>query len=282
MVFPIREVHPPAILTGQSNGRLDPAILVTTPGLAGGPNVVMVEPAARAWRAMAAAAQADGIILQTTSLVDSYRPYAVQYNAFHDRYTTQRNTEWDTKVCGGVVYYQKPGTASAACPGTSNHGLGLADDIANASGGRLDWLLAHAWDYGFSWELQSEPWHIRYCTGDAIPPAVLAYERGNQDMDVHYKIQSVDQDWNGRTYVSNRINSRRLRSPGSIQTPALAETKEVLLTDKMRGTEPWDSYLQSVAGPYYAGIAVELSDAQLNDLASKVVAQLQALVFKAQ
>jgi len=37
-------------------------------------------------------------------------------------------------------------------------------------------MLANVEQYGFSWELQAEPWHIRYVAGDDLPVAVLAYE----------------------------------------------------------------------------------------------------------
>jgi LAS superfamily LD-carboxypeptidase LdcB len=58
----------------------------------------------------------------------------------------------------------------AAVPGTSNHGWGLACDVWNVGqNGRLEWLLDNAKRFGFSWEVQSEPWHIRYVLGDDLP-----------------------------------------------------------------------------------------------------------------
>ena len=75
--------------------------------------------------------------------------------------------------------------APAGTPGTSNHGIGLAIDIASASGKRLEWLLgdgfatSNALKFGFSWEVadsknpNSEAWHIRYVCGDKLPQAVL-------------------------------------------------------------------------------------------------------------
>jgi LAS superfamily LD-carboxypeptidase LdcB len=71
--------------------------------------------------------------------------------------------------------------APLAVPGTSNHNLGIAVDIANASGKRLEWMLANAHKYGFSWELQSEPWHIRYVAGDDIPEAVKIWKESKVD-----------------------------------------------------------------------------------------------------
>jgi len=176
MAYPIRDVVLPAVLSGRTNGKLPAGILVATPGRAGGPVVTLVSPAARAWRALEVAAAAAGVILQATSTADSYRSYVVQERTFRERYTTSPLSGQSSKVWNGTRWYQRPGTAMAAVPGTSNHGLAIAVDVANASGGRLAWLLGNAERYGWSWELQSEPWHIRYVAGDAIPAAVLSFE----------------------------------------------------------------------------------------------------------
>jgi hypothetical protein len=40
----------------------------------------------------------------------------------------------------------------------------------------LQFLLDVAPSLGWSWELQSEPWHIRYVAGDKVPQAVLDFE----------------------------------------------------------------------------------------------------------
>lgn len=186
MPLPIRPVTRPLCLLGQQNGRIPATLLEDIPGLEGGPTVRLVEPAARAWRAMTAAAFADGVVLKATSTSDTFRPYAVQERIFRERYTTtpisgRRPREWN-----GRRWYQKPGTAAAAVPGTSNHGWALAVDTGTERDGdagtepidqrTLDWLLDHAEDFGWSWELQSEPWHLRYFAGDDIPAAVLAHE----------------------------------------------------------------------------------------------------------
>lgn len=182
MAFPILPIKMPAVLKGQSNGELDPKIL-TLIEVSGHPDIRLVGPAARSWVAMAAAAAADGIVLQSTSAVDSYRPYAVQSLIFHQRYSPAPVKGYiATRTCSGTKYYQRPGTAMAACPGHSNHGIALAVDVAGATGARLKWLERNAPRFGWSWEAPSEKWHIRYVTGDAIPAAVLAYEQGDEDM----------------------------------------------------------------------------------------------------
>lgn len=187
-MLPVRALVRPACLTGQTNGRLSAAIMAETPGQAGGVGVLLVEPAARAWRALCAAAKAEGHVLKIGWSNSAYRPYADQERIFRDRYTTTYLQGRPHKTWNGRRWYQKPGTAVAAVPGTSNHGWGLAVDVGeerdgdtgteSVDQGTVDWLAANEHLYGFSHELQSEPWHIRYFAGDEIPPAVLAYEAG--------------------------------------------------------------------------------------------------------
>lgn len=186
MAYPVKPLVRPACLRGSTNGLLPVGILVETPGLAGGPVVRLVEPAARAWRAMAAEAVSVGVILKATSLSDSYRPYAVQERIFRQRYTTQYLPKRPYKIWDGRRWYQKPNTAMAAVPGQSNHGWALAVDTGTERDGdpgteslndaTIAWLRANADRFGFSWEVQTEPWHLRYYRGDNIPSAVLAYE----------------------------------------------------------------------------------------------------------
>lgn len=191
MAFPVVQVSRPASLTGQSNGRLSPLILTSIPGQAGGFPIVLVTPAARSARAMIAEARKAGHVLKPSGPTDSYRPYAVQERIFRERYVP-----YFTRHTSGVVrrvwwngrwWYHRSG-AVAARPGTSNHGWALAIDLGEENDGdsgteRLDdatlaWLLANERRFGFSHEIQSERWHVRYWAGDTIPPAVLAYEKG--------------------------------------------------------------------------------------------------------
>lgn len=185
MALIVKPIVVPAALAGQSNGRLASSLLSSTPGLAGGPTVRLLTVAARAWRAMTAAAQGAGITLKTTSSADSYRTYDQQVTLFTSRYQTDPTLNgwrlWDSDGNGVAErWYKKDNVASAAVPGTSNHGWALAVDVANASGTRLGWLENHALAYGWSWELvPEEPWHLHYYTGDTIPAAVLDYETGD-------------------------------------------------------------------------------------------------------
>lgn len=168
----------PTDLAGQKNGELNPALLRDIKAPAG----KLHHLAATAWNAMQLAAYFDGIELKH---VGAYRPIKEQINLFNTRYSatkTPRKPEV-TRKYQGKTWYLKPGMAPAGTPSTSNHGIGLAIDVANCSGKRLEWLLgdgfmtSNALKYGFSWEVKdganAEAWHIRYIAGDTLPQAVL-------------------------------------------------------------------------------------------------------------
>jgi LAS superfamily LD-carboxypeptidase LdcB len=136
--------------------------------------------AADAYEAMDEAANAEGIDLSPTSQADTYRSLATQEYGFYQRYTDKPKPKWmkqTPRIYKGKAWYLKPKMAPMAVPGTSNHNLGIAVDVANASGKRLDWLLKNAHLYGFSWEVQSEPWHLRYVAGDDVPEAVAKWKK---------------------------------------------------------------------------------------------------------
>lgn len=140
--------------------------------------------AARAYQAMYAKAKSHAVDLAIT---DGYRPYTTQERLFRERYRDSYNpfaTTTSRKFWRDRWWYKRWGVATAAVPGSSNHGWGLAVDVHSAGlgsqakpGPKLRWLDEYAEDYGFSWELiPEEPWHLRYWRGDDIPAPVLAYE----------------------------------------------------------------------------------------------------------
>ena len=131
--------------------------------------------AADAWEAMVDAANAVGIKLRPSSSADTYRDYETQKRGFLTRYQVEPIVGQSTKTFEGKKWYLKKGMAMLATPGKSQHNLGLAVDVANAKGHTLDWMLANEHLFGFSHEVQSEPWHIRYTQGNQVPPAVVAH-----------------------------------------------------------------------------------------------------------
>lgn len=195
-LLPITSVRLPSTLAGYSNGKL-PSSALTSIGVG---NAVMEVTAARAFKAMFASARAElGVVIRE---VGDYRSFNAQMALFLSRYkpasysqyrvtSSSHRKYWASaaKYGHGSKYWIKKDTryATAATPGTSNHGYGLALDIAEEydsdsaadpiSSRFVDWLARNAFTFGISAELQSEVWHWRYFAGDHIPPAVLEYER---------------------------------------------------------------------------------------------------------
>lgn len=159
----------PISLKNVDPGKLHPSLLRKIPQ--GGQLHYLV---ADAWNAMVDAAKADGIELKPTSSGDAYRSYDAQKAGFLQRYQLEPITNQSTKTFEGKTWYLKKGMAMLATPGKSQHNLGLAVDVHSAGDPkRLKWLIANVLKFGFSWEVvPSEPWHIRYTEGDAVPQAV--------------------------------------------------------------------------------------------------------------
>jgi hypothetical protein len=156
--YPIKKVILPADLKGKENGKLPASLLTAIPGGS------LHHKAAKAYLAMKREAAKAKIELKPTSSADTYRRYSIQLKTFLHRYDNTKRLSKPKKF-NGKLWWLKPGFAGAAVPGTSNHGWGLAIDLHSPNQKTLEWLLTHADKYGFSWEAQSEPWHIRYYKG---------------------------------------------------------------------------------------------------------------------
>ena len=171
----IKKLTPPADVAGLKPGRFPESLL---PKVDGGRLHWL---AANAWKALKAAAAADGVELKPTSAGDLYRSYDAQLRVFLERYQKEAIPGASTRTFEGVKWYKKSEKlASLAAPGTSQHNSGLAVDVHTASGERLKWMIANCAKYGFSWEVvPEEPWHIRYTEGDDVPDAVKAWASAN-------------------------------------------------------------------------------------------------------
>lgn len=183
--LPMVPIVLPSSVSNQRNGAIDNSLLhaITPRGR------LLANPA-RAWEEMRLHALVDGFVLEPTSDPDTYRLLSIQQSAWNTRmsptYLPGRPTRTDPT---GKVWWLRSGFAWCAWPGTSNHGWASAIDIGVRVNGTLisissdpdgsgpakpgiDWLIKHAALYGFSWELQSEPWHVRYVLGDLLPLSV--------------------------------------------------------------------------------------------------------------
>lgn len=173
-VLPYRsdtETVVPSAVRSYPNGRI-PAELLHPCGIR---SFKMVEPAAGAMRAMVTAAAGDGVELSATG---TWRTYDEQKNLFLSRYVGHDTGE-EAKTWEGRTYWRLPDVASAATPGTSNHGVGLAVDLSDSptvpiGAASLRWLSEHGPSFGFWNTVRSETWHWTYCLGDDVPSAVRA------------------------------------------------------------------------------------------------------------
>jgi LAS superfamily LD-carboxypeptidase LdcB len=168
VALPVEKLRVPPILKKHPNGDLPLELLVKIK-----PYGWLYKTAAASWTAMKQAAKKDGVVLKPTSAMDAYRPVTVQRSVFFQRYTTKKLDGRPMRNYNQAVWWLKPGFAPLAAPGTSNHGWGLAVDVWGVGEeDRLDWLLGNHARFGWSWEVQSEPWHIRYVLGDDLPDGV--------------------------------------------------------------------------------------------------------------
>lgn len=197
LTLPISNMRRPSTLAGKENGKVPDNILVSI----GIGNARLERTAARSFLAMFDEARKAGFVIRQ---VGHYRTFQEQLNLFVSRYepvsqTTfdqtprDRRKVWERAQQSGYnsPYWVKKlingrYPATAATPGSSNHGWGLALDIAEEYDNDsapdpiremfVRWLISNAGKYGISAELQSEPWHWRYVTGDEIPLATQLYE----------------------------------------------------------------------------------------------------------
>lgn len=129
------DLNVPAALRAYGNGRI-PREALETIGIG---QHRLSATAAQAFKAMRAAAGAEGVDLGVT---DSYRGYDEQVDLVRRK---------------GL--YSQGGYA--AVPGTSPHGWGLAVDVDVSASG-LAWLRANASRFGFVEAVPREPWHWEY------------------------------------------------------------------------------------------------------------------------
>lgn len=183
---PVAKMVLPKEVEKVGNGKLTPKMMKKVK--CGG---MMWNNAADAFNAMYDAALAAGHKLRN---IGDYRPFEGQLSMFMDRYEqkpTGRKPEI-TRNYQGKTWYLKKGKAPSGTPGTSNHGFGLAIDIAVDHKGKIvsiagtkayAWMCENAPSYGFY--LQGAPtkadgkanpeyeaWHWQYCIGDKVAPAL--------------------------------------------------------------------------------------------------------------
>lgn len=130
-----------------ANGYIPRSALSPITRAVNGEQAYLTHEAAAAFMAMNAESERDyGVTLRVSSARTAYRPYADQLY-FWNQY----------------LYH---GGNLAARPGTSNHGLGLAVDLATEQMRRIVDKIGHKYGWAKEWsDAQSEWWHLRYRSG---------------------------------------------------------------------------------------------------------------------
>ncbi len=256
MTLPVRPVVVPAALVGQTNGKVDPDVMVSVTH--NGSVATLVRVASQAFTALVNAAAKDGHLLVPYS---TYRSYERQAALFQTRYTKVPRAGTDVKVWNGTTYYKRPNVPTTAAPGTSNHGWGLAVDLRVRRPGEkpiddaaVSWLVQNEVRFGWSHEIQSEPWHIRYWAGDD-PPITQPIPEDDMpltedDLDkIGARVQAelrkgtgnAQPDWPSTNKailgtiqtVSNVVNRLAAQPPGSVNVAALAAEMVDLMDDDL-------------------------------------------------
>ena len=204
VIFPAKKLVLPTEFKNFKNGKLPDGRL--KPVKCGGQ---MYAPVAVWFDKMYDAALAAGFKLRN---VGDYRSFKSQLTLFESRYSdvkpiveTVKNYRvkkslpptfpdddklseyFVTRMYEDKTWYLKYGKAPSATPGTSNHGWGLAMDLAYEVKGKLtsmggkcfNWLCGNAPKYGFYLQYlkgkndrtnpEFEAWHWQYCLGDKSP-----------------------------------------------------------------------------------------------------------------
>lgn len=193
--YPVKAVVLPKGIKKADNGKLDKSLLKKTVHKG-----TLWDKAAFSFDLMYKEAKKAGYTLVN---MGTYRSYEAQEKMFLERYSTKDlgRTPKVTRRWNKKTYFLKPGKSPSATPGTSNHGFGLACDLAvkdkkgnvvslSSQRSAMKWMCDNAPKYGFY--LQGAPklpngkpnpewegWHWQYCEGDKWPPkpyeAIILY-----------------------------------------------------------------------------------------------------------
>jgi hypothetical protein len=135
-----------------ANGQLPPGELAPIQ------NGQLANAAAAAWNAMNVKARENGCELRPTGSKSSYRTYAQQVELY-------------------AAYLNGTGNL-AAKPGTSNHGWGVAVDVASRDMRAMIDRIGEPYGWAKKWsDAPSEWWHIRFERGHYIGPDPGPYGR---------------------------------------------------------------------------------------------------------
>jgi len=172
--------------------------------------------AAAAWNAMNVEARKKGGELLPTGSKSSYRTYAQQQELYND--------------------YLNGNGALAAVPGTSNHGWGLAVDVATQQMRSTIDKIGRKYGWAKEWsDAPSEWWHLKYKSG--VWSGKDPGPKGDKGEDDYMKPPQWVWDWS-RWYLTTSRDPKKRPSaaPDKIPDWAWDYCKEVERTGQRYGT----------------------------------------------
>lgn len=186
MALPVVFPFPlPSGIDPARNGNLDVQSLVPV-----GDKGWLHKQAALAFNALVFAARLEARLPLSYTYGGLYRTYTQQVTTFRQRYTEVSRAVYLLTSSGkrrtweGRYYRLNSGMAPSATPGTSNHGLAIAWDMARGdkpsavtsiTDADHAWLVTNVHRFGWSYESQVERWHVRYVRGDDFTPDIFRY-----------------------------------------------------------------------------------------------------------
>lgn len=216
-----------------------------------------------------------GLTLGSADVSEAYRDIARQEALFTDRFTTipidgyQYTVRWD-----GKTWYLRPGVASAAVPGTSDHGWGNAVDARASLKVRMRANLALCREYGWTFPIKSEDWHALY----------------TRSLDQHYGEDDVltdaDKQWFVDQFVASldfRVERQPFRDEGDRSvgfhvgkhTQILDQIRAMVvsLTKQVAGIDAQmdEAALAAELAPLLKDMVLDLDDKNLDAIAQAVV-----------
>ena len=205
-----------------SNGRLPQSALAPITRAANGEQAYLRKDAAKAFNAMNAESEHKyGVTLRASSARTAYRTYAEQ------------EYFWNLYKRGGNL---------AAYPGTSNHGLGLAIDLATPQMRQIVNEIGEKYGFAKKWsDAPGESWHIRWREGNY--PAVT-------NSDANFKTLKRGQTGSSIIKLKKQMYAHGLRNFGSRYNPFFNEKTEQaikrfqkrhnLVADGQVGAKTWN------------------------------------------
>ena len=126
-----------------------------------------------------------------------YAQEEIFFDRYQRKYCQYAPGRVDRRVYKGQAFYRKPGTHAAAVPGTSNHGLGIAADLASGINTGFGseaylWVAKNAGRHGWSnteGRGVNEPWHWVHAASKDRYPFRRISVTGDLDLATRYALQ---------------------------------------------------------------------------------------------